>query len=174
MEDISDFVGTINMDPPHNCVVVGLAPTKFEYLHLNQAYKILQEYPDNLIAIHRGNYIKTEEDGSSGFSLGPGAFVAALEAASSGTTAKVMGKPSLEFFQSVLWNEVEAAEVCMVGDDVIGDIQGAQQAGIGTTILVQTGKYRMGDESKCAPTIMVPSIVEAVDYILSHSQGKSS
>jgi hypothetical protein len=36
----------------------------------------------------------------------------------------------------------------MIGDDVMGDCHGALQAGIGTAILVQTGKYRPGDESK--------------------------
>ena len=44
-------------------------------------------------------------------------------------------------------------------------------AGIGTTILKQTGKYRVGDEDTVLRTVVVPSIVEAVDYILQHPAG---
>lgn len=47
------------------------------------------------------------------------------------------------------------------------DIQGAMEAGI-KGYLVQTGKYRPGDECKIsqAPTAIVPSFVEAVNKIL--------
>jgi HAD superfamily hydrolase (TIGR01458 family) len=169
LEDVSDFKQVdlcVNLDPPHNAVVVGLAPSKFNYEHMNQAFQILQEYPENLVAIHRANYVK-EEDGS--MSLGPGSCIAALEAAAN-TTAKVVGKPSRDFYASAIWNDISPEEICMVGDDVMGDIKGAQQAGVGTTILVQTGKYREGDEEKAQPTVVVQSIVEAVEYILEHSR----
>ena len=56
----------------------------------------------------------------------------------------------------------------MIGDDVFNDIQGAKDAGIGTAILVQAGKYRPSDEDK-APNAVArtcSSIVEAVDFIL--------
>lgn len=54
LEDTSDFDGIIRMEaPPYNCVLVGLAPSKLDYDHLNQAYHILRDSPDNpLIAIH--------------------------------------------------------------------------------------------------------------------------
>ncbi|KAI2508643.1 haloacid dehalogenase-like hydrolase [Fragilaria crotonensis] len=137
--------------------------------------------------MHRGCYVK-EHDGTC--SLGPGAFLAALEAAiaasvttddttiettipttnsSTPAAATIVGKPSRAFYESVMWDTIPPEEICMVGDDVYGDIQGAQMAGIGTTILVQTGKYRLGDEQKVAPTVVVPSIVEAVEFILHHS-----
>jgi len=62
----------------------------------------------------------------------------------------------------------------MVGDDVTQDINGATSAGIGHAILVRTGKYLSGDEDKLAPTLkcttlVLDSIVEAVDYILYNS-----
>jgi HAD superfamily hydrolase (TIGR01458 family) len=183
VEDLADFE-SIPLDPPHNCVVVGLAPSKMDYHHLNQAYQILQEHPEDgrLIAIHRANYIKTVASSESSssknlFSLGPGAFISALESAS-GCTACVMGKPSRAFYESAMttndFQSIPSAEVCMVGDDILGDIAGARDAGIGTTILVQTGKYQEGDEGKIAPTLVVPSIVEAVDYILQHVCGAYS
>ena len=172
IEDTSDLKG-VNLDPPHNCVVVGLAPSQFHYANLNQAFRILLEYPDGLIAIHRANYLRDGADG--GLSLGPGGFVAALETASGCKPAKVMGKPSAEFFASALWDDLPADQVCMIGDDVIQDIQGAVNAGIGMRILVQTGKYREGDQAKVPDNVVtatVSSIVEAVEYILdthSHS-----
>jgi len=165
VEDSSDLKD-IDLDPPHNCVVVGLAPTQFHYTALNQAFRILLEHPDGLIAIHRANYLRDGTDG--GLSLGPGGFVAALETASGCQPAKVMGKPSPEFFASALWDDIPADQICMIGDDVIQDIQGATNAGIGMRILVRTGKYRDGDQDKVPDgvvTATVPSIVEAVEYI---------
>uniref|UniRef100_A0A7S3P8U2 Haloacid dehalogenase-like hydrolase domain-containing protein 2 n=1 Tax=Amphora coffeiformis TaxID=265554 RepID=A0A7S3P8U2_9STRA len=166
MEDTSDLKG-VPLDPPHNCVVVGLAPSQFHYASLNQAFRILLEHPDGLIAIHRANYLRDGTDG--GLSLGPGGFVAALETASGCQPAKVMGKPSAEFFASALWDDLPSDQVCMIGDDVIQDIQGAANAGIGMRVLVQTGKYREGDQAKLPDGVVsatVPSIVEAVEYIL--------
>lgn len=75
--------------------------------------------------------------------------------------------------------------VVMVGDDIVNDIMGARDAGIRHQILVQTGKYQEGDEQKLKSKpfldddddkdqdknslVVVPSIVEAVDYILKHN-----
>jgi len=83
----------------YNSVVVGLAPSKSRYEHLNDAFQILLEHPDNLIAVHRGNYLRDEQ---GKLSFGLGAFVAALEMASGCSHAKIMGKPSVEIFESAL------------------------------------------------------------------------
>ena len=165
LEDTSDFDG-IGMEPPHNCVLVGLAPTKLDYNHLNQAYHILRHSPDNpLIAIHRALYYR---DPSHQISLGPGGFVTLLEQAS-GKDAVVIGKPNSAFFHAAMNQlEIPSQHVVMVGDDVVGDIIGAREAGIGATILVQTGKYQPHDDEKAPTAVVVPSIVEAVDYILEH------
>jgi ribonucleotide monophosphatase NagD (HAD superfamily) len=78
-----------------------------------------------------------------------------------------LGKPSREFFESALWADIPASETCMIGDDVVKDMQGAKAAGIGARILVRTGKYREGDETKGsdAVTTICDSLVEAIDYI---------
>lgn len=185
-------------EAPHDSVVVGLAPSKFCYEDLNRAFRILLDHPDNLIAVHRGNYLRDALDG--GLSLGPGAFLAALEAAAKCSPATVLGKPSREIFCSAInsmnrrralhhdgrkeqvedcFETVKAEEVCMIGDDVRADCQGALDAGIGTAILVQTGKYRSGDEEQWEAaassvgedepkgTLLVrPSIVEAIEIVL--------
>ncbi|CAJ1934544.1 unnamed protein product [Cylindrotheca closterium] len=182
MEDVSDFEGSVNLSPPHDCVVVGLAPTKLNYENLNQAFRVLlkndskSKGPTNnnkLIAIHRGNFLR---DADAELSLGPGGFVTALEAATSSSSDKtvVMGKPSTEFYQSAMWPDFRPDEICMIGDDILGDIQGAQTSGIGTTILVRTGKYRADDETKIEtpPTRVCNSIIQAVDFILESEKTK--
>jgi len=170
LESLEDFQGHVPLEPPHDSVVVGLAPSKFDYNHFNQAFSILQNtcnMTHALIAIHRGMYYR---DSNQQLSLGPGGFVTCLEDASN-KRAVVIGKPNPEFYQAALqqlhMSDYFSENVCMVGDDVSSDICGAHEAGVGTTILVQTGKYQAGDEHK-APTesIVVPSIVQAVDYIL--------
>ncbi|KAG7349162.1 HAD-superfamily hydrolase [Nitzschia inconspicua] len=201
MEDVSDMPADVQDIQPKNdalrattvpsttsfdSVVVGLAPTQFHYSQLNMAFRILLHHSNNLIAIHRANYVR-DSSSSGELSLGPGAFVAALETSSGCDTAKVMGKPSREFFSSALWDDVPVEETCMIGDDILADIQGARAVGIGTTILVQTGKYLPGDESKSTSLAsheeeedqlkmsgsssdvfrLCPSVVEAVDFILS-------
>ena len=172
-----DFKGIRMTDP--NCVLVGLAPSKFNYERLNEAYRLLnrlkntnhqeQKYP-NLIAIHRATHYK---DSDLELSLGPGGFISLLEQTTS-CTAHIVGKPSQEFYMAALSSlgVDNPQEAIMVGDDVTGDVKGALDAGLGGAILVKTGKYVMGDESGektdgVKPTFVMESIVEAVDYIVS-------
>ncbi|MCY1560530.1 HAD hydrolase [compost metagenome] len=49
----------------------------------------------------------------------------------------------------------------MIGDDVEGDVLGAQRAGL-QGCLVQTGKYRRGDEAKAPGTLLAKDLAEAV------------
>ena len=175
----TDFDG-VDMEDP-NCVLVGLAPSKFTYGRLNEAFRLLsrlkksrEDSEDNeernhplLIAIHRATHYR---DADHKLSLGPGGFISLLEQ-SSGVSANVIGKPSSNFYQAAISSlGVDPSEAIMVGDDVIGDIKGALDAGIGRAILVKTGKYVSGDETGqktggVLPTRTVDSIVDAVDYI---------
>ena len=43
--------------------------------------------------------------------------------------------------------EVSADQAVMIGDDVEADVLGAADCGLGA-VLVQTGKYRSGDEAR--------------------------
>ncbi|KAF9445504.1 HAD-like protein [Macrolepiota fuliginosa MF-IS2] len=107
-----------------------------------------------LIATHKAKYIQTEAP--PGLSLGPGPFVAALEVAAN-IKAHVIGKPTRMFFQTVIDNfyssgELNEAEhygkIAVVGDDIEADLgDGAIEMGL-WRILVKTGKYRKGDESR--------------------------
>lgn len=186
LEDTSDLQPNVDLEAPPNCVVVGLAPSKFNYETMNQAFRVLEQQKQEansgqttstispLIAIHKAPYIRDGKDGQ--LSLGPGGFCAALELAAN-YKATVMGKPSREFFESALWEDIPSEQTCMVGDDVVQDVGGARAAGIGTCILVQTGKYEDGGEAKVdagTVTATCPSLVEAVNYILGQEGTTSS
>ncbi|KAL0100308.1 hypothetical protein PUN28_019580 [Cardiocondyla obscurior] len=157
---IEDFQDLVTDDTP-NAVVVGLAPSKFNYDELNKAFRLLLNGA-SLIAIHEGRYYKRPD----GLALGPGAFIKGLEY-SSNVKAEVVGKPTAEFFKAAL-EKTDPAQAVMIGDDVRDDVAGAQAAGI-KGILVQTGKYRTGDECIITPkpAKVCASFVEAVESILS-------
>ncbi|XP_013408595.1 haloacid dehalogenase-like hydrolase domain-containing protein 2 [Lingula anatina] len=138
-----DFEGIGVEDP--NAVVVGLAPSYFNYEPLNKAFNLLIEGA-SLIAIHKARYYKKKD----GLALGPGGFVEALEYAS-GVKAEVVGKPEKTFFLEALRDlKCSPQNAVMIGDDVRDDVGGAQAAGL-HGILVKTGKYREGDEEKISP-----------------------
>ena len=63
---------------------------------MNEAFRLLMDGAE-LIAIHKGRYLKSKE----GLALGPGPYAAALEFAT-GKTAAVVGKPEAAFFRMAL------------------------------------------------------------------------
>jgi ribonucleotide monophosphatase NagD (HAD superfamily) len=56
-------------------------------------------------------------------------------------------------------------EAVMVGDDVMQDVEGANAIGI-HSVLVRTGKYRPGDETRSAPTFTANDFSHAVEWVL--------
>lgn len=107
-------------------------------------------------------------DSDGKLSLDAGAFVTGLEFASQ-KSAIVLGKPSQPFFRSALATiNCPDTQAVMVGDDAETDVAGALQAGLAHALLVRTGKYREGDESRFepAPTATLRDISEAVDWII--------
>ncbi len=65
-----------------------------------------------LVATHKSRYFERQD----GLAIGPGAFVSALEYAS-GKEAIVVGKPSPNFYQSVVKDfTCPLSEVVMIGD----------------------------------------------------------
>ncbi|XP_013782592.1 haloacid dehalogenase-like hydrolase domain-containing protein 2 [Limulus polyphemus] len=161
-EALEDFQGTNTENP--NAVVVGLAPSKFNFHTLNDAFRLVLSGA-SLIAIHKGRYYKRQD----GLALGPGPFVAGLEYATD-RKAEVVGKPEASFFLEGLRPfECKPSEAIMIGDDVRDDIDGAQKAGL-VGMLVKTGKYREGDELKISPrpSYVFENFPAAVDFIIKH------
>ncbi|MGB6906298.1 MAG: HAD hydrolase-like protein, partial [Methyloceanibacter sp.] len=107
-----------------------------------------------------------DEDGE--LSLDAGAFVAALEYACQ-RKALVFGKPAPGFFNGALASiECDGKEAVMVGDDAEADVAGALTAGLGSAVLVRTGKYRRGDEARVtpSPTDTVEDLAAAARWIM--------
>lgn len=122
-------------------VVFGDLGDGFDFATLNRAFRLLLGEPKpQLIALGMARYWRA----SDGLQLDAGPFVKALEYAVE-TEALVLGKPDVEFFQMALdLLGSDAAETLMVGDDIKGDIEGAQKAGL-RGLLVRTGKFSPND-----------------------------
>lgn len=159
---VPEFAG--NKFGDRRAVVVGDAAEAFTYAAMNAVFRQLIDGAEFLaLAVNR-----TFKDADGGLSLDAGAFVAALEFAA-GKQATVLGKPSRDFFHAALAGlDCPPGLAMMVGDDAESDVSGALKAGIGTALLVRTGKYRAGDESRYAPhpTAVVDDLEAAVEWIL--------
>ncbi|BAV49452.1 Phospholysine phosphohistidine inorganic pyrophosphate phosphatase [Mesorhizobium loti] len=148
-------------------VVVGDAGDALDYAGLNRAFRELVAGAD-FVALATN---RTFKDADGLFSLDAGAFVAALEFASRRPPV-VLGKPSPDFFLSALADvNCPAADAVMVGDDAESDVAGALRAGLGAALLVRTGKYRPGDETRFdpPPTAIVHDLAAAADWILNRA-----
>jgi HAD superfamily hydrolase (TIGR01458 family) len=160
---MEEFADLPRQDP--DAVVVGCALDHFTYANLNQAFRLLKQGA-RLIATGRTACF----EGRQGLQLDAGPFVAALEYAA-GTEALVLGKPSAGFFAAAREEfSCPLESVTMIGDDAESDVGGAMAAGM-RGILVQTGKYRAGDEDKIGhpDAIVVPGMAAAVERILEQS-----
>ena len=125
-----------------NAVVVFDAAEGFCYQVLDAAFQVLQQGAP-LIAVGGNRYYQS--GGSLHLDAGP--FVKALEYAAD-VEAQIIGKPAATFFISVAQSMgCDPANTLMVGDDIDGDVLGAQAACL-QAALVKTGKYRSGDEQR--------------------------
>jgi HAD superfamily hydrolase (TIGR01458 family) len=133
----------------------------FSYLNLNRAFLELQEGAD-LYCLHKNKWWQVAD----GPRLDTGMFVAGLEYAAD-TEATVLGKPSAAYFGAAIEAlDAEPSITWMVGDDLEGDIGGAQRHGM-RTILVRTGKFRPDDveRSSVQPDGIVSSIAQLPDWL---------
>jgi len=155
MEEVKDIIG----EPP-NYVVVGDAHYNFTYDNLNRAFRYLIDGA-KLITAAKNRYFK---DADGKLSLDAGPFVRALEFAS-GKRAKVIGKPSKEFFLSAVRSMGLTPQECaVVGDDIEADVLGGMKTGL-FGILVKTGKFREEDLRKGKPDMVIESIAELPEIL---------
>jgi HAD superfamily hydrolase (TIGR01458 family) len=130
-----DFEGVAESPDPA-IVVVGDLGRGFTFERLNEAFRWLRSGA-SLLALHRNPWWSA---GAEGAQLDAGAFVAALEYAS-GVTARVVGKPSADFYRlAVSELGLPAGRVVSVGDSLRNDGLGAAEAGC-LAFLVRTGVF---------------------------------
>ncbi len=163
---LPDFAGPF--DGEGEAVVVGDAGEHFDYAGLNAAFRKLMAGAEFLALA--ANRFFADADGQLSLDAGP--FVRALEYAS-GRQATVLGKPSPDFFRlAVAGIGCSPGEAVMFGDDAEADVLGALDAGL-EAVLVQTGKYRAGEEQamRQAPTFVARDLAAGVDWLLGQGAG---
>ncbi len=162
---LEDFVGvSVDAENPE-AVLIGDLGEEWTFRRLNEAFRWLMSGAE-LVAIHKNPYWRTED----GLTLDAGAFVAALEYGS-GRTAKIIGKPSKEFFTAAASAMgLTTGDVVMVGDDLTTDVVGAKAVGA-KAILVRTGKFREPDlaTARTKPDLILDSIAELPGVLCLHS-----
>ncbi len=160
-DDATAFFDDLPKDPCRY-VVVGDAQHNFSYENLNKAFRLLMQGSE-LLAAAKNRYFK---DSDNELSMDAGGFVAALEYASN-TEARILGKPSEDFYRlACAAMETAPEETAMVGDDIESDILGAQRAGI-KAVLVKTGKFSPNDLQRgIDPDLTLNSIAELMPHLL--------
>ena len=81
----------------------------------------------------------------------------------------LLGKPAPAFFAAAAASMgCGLADLAMIGDDAEADVAGALAAGAGLGVLVRTGKFQDGDETRfCpAPSHVAADIGAAVEMLL--------
>ena len=110
-----------------SAVVIGDIGVGWTFEQLNHVFRLLmQDSGPDMVALGMTRYWRADD----GLRLDVGPYIKALEYAT-GKKAIVMGKPSVDFFNTALSIlGVDASETVMIGDDIIGDVNGAQKAGV--------------------------------------------
>jgi HAD superfamily hydrolase (TIGR01458 family) len=154
----TDFSGVIEDDERPDWVVVGDLGSGFTWERMNRAFHALLRGA-GLLALQKNRYWHAGPE--AGIRIDAGPFVAALEYAA-GVTARVVGKPSPDFFRLALEDlGLEAGAVLVVGDDLENDVGGGAAAGC-RTALVRTGKFSQEALGRAAvpPDLLLDSVAD--------------
>jgi len=160
-----DFLtaGVVLEEEHPDAVVLGDLGDELTYDRLNRILRHLLAGAE-LIALGRTRYWQAPD----GPAIDVGALAALFEAAA-GVRARVFGKPEPSIFiEAASMLGVSPSALAMIGDDAEVDVAAARRAGLGAGILVQTGKYRPGDEQRHtpAPDAVYPSFPSFIAALL--------
>lgn len=150
-------------------VVLGDLGEGWDFHTLNRAFRLLMAEPrPALVALGMTRYWRAAD----GLRLDVAPYVKALEHAS-GAGAVVLGKPAPEFFRAGLARlDCQPHEAVLIGDDIVGDVQGAQRVGL-QGVLVRTGKFRASDlQGEIRPDAVLDSIADFSGWWRSHGGGE--
>jgi len=153
-----------------DAVVIGDLGDQWSFELMNAAFKQLMASPNaQFIALGLTRYWKT----TNGLQLDVGPFVKALEYAT-GKEAIICGKPSASFFQAAAQQlQLAPEQLLMIGDDIQGDISGAQQAGL-KAMQVRTGKFQPSDLLQgIEPDAIIDSIADLPDWWDQHIESNN-
>ena len=157
-EDFIDF--DLHAENPQ-AIVLGDMGNLFTFDLLNALFKKILNGAE-IVAMHKNKYWHS----GNGLTLDLGAFVTALEFATE-KEAVVIGKPNPHLFQLAVrpWG-LSFQSIYMVGDDIGGDIGGANNVGM-QSILVKTGKYREESlkRSEITPDFIINSVADLPELL---------
>ena len=142
-------------------VVLGDLGEGWSFTRLNRAFRLLMQEPrPAFVALGMTRYWRAAD----GLRLDVAPFAVALEHAT-GSRAEVLGKPAPAFFEAALsLLGCTADETVMIGDDIVGDVGGAQRAGL-HAVLVRTGKFRSSDlAGEIVPDAVLDSVRELPEW----------
>ena len=158
-------------------LVVGDAQSDFDRESLNEAFRIVLDAKStytkgsSVLALGGGKYY------NEGGRLSLDAFpFAEMIARAADVPLDVCGKPSKSTFEAASKSmSLSLDDVVMIGDDWRVDAAGSVEAGCAQSILVQTGKYISGDETRLFELVSPErshgktDFASAVEFILSSS-----
>lgn len=155
-EEFSDFDLITDEDSDVDAVVIGDLGERWTFAIMNRIFRIMINNPQAiLIALGMTRYWRT----SAGLQLDVGPMIKAFEYAT-GSNAVVTGKPAKDFFQAAIGMLGNSGKIMMIGDDIRGDIEASQQAGL-KAILVRTGKFSKADlELGITPEVILDSVAD--------------
>jgi HAD superfamily hydrolase (TIGR01458 family) len=159
-EEFSDFNLITNEKNNVNAVIIGDLGEQWTFETMNKIFRTLINNPQaKLIALGMTRYWRT----TSGLQLDVGPMIKAFEYAT-GTKAIVTGKPATEFFQAAVTLLGSQDNIVMIGDDIRGDIEAAQHAGL-KAIQVRTGKFSQSDlELGITPDVILDSVAALPEW----------
>lgn len=154
--EFSGFEIVEDIDEPVDAIIIGDLADQWSFSKLNDGFRLLMNNPDAvLLALGMTRYWRAQD----GLQLDAGPFVKALEYAS-GRSPVVTGKPAAKFYQAALDLLGKHETMYMIGDDIVGDIGAAQDAGL-KGILVRTGKFSTSDlDSTIKPDVILDSVAD--------------
>jgi len=143
-----------------DAVVIGDLGEQWTFDTMNHVFRTLINNPQaKLIALGMTRYWRT----TSGLQLDVGPMIKAFEYAT-GINAVVTGKPAREFFQAAVILLREEDNIVMIGDDIRGDVEASQHAGL-KAIQVRTGKFSESDlELGITPDVILGSVAALPEW----------
>ncbi|MCW8851268.1 MAG: TIGR01458 family HAD-type hydrolase [Gammaproteobacteria bacterium] len=155
-EEFSGFDLVSNENSDVDAVVVGDLGVQWTFERMNQVFRTMINNPEaKLIALGMTRYWRA----NSGLQLDVGPMIKAFEYAT-GTQAVVTGKPAKAFFEAAVNILGKDENIMMIGDDIRGDIEASQQAGL-KAIQVRTGKFISSDlELGITPDVILDSVAD--------------
>ena len=155
-KEFSDFELVTGENSDVDAVVVGDLGTAWSFDIMNQVFRTMINHPRaKLVALGMTRYWRAD----AGLQLDVGPLIKAFEYAT-GNQATVTGKPAKAFFQAAINMLGNDENMMMIGDDIHGDIEASQQAGL-KAIQVRTGKFSESDlELGITPDVILDSVAE--------------